>query len=654
MYLFNFHLAISCVTCFILCALLSGASEIVEGEVDFTRQRQLFPQAEAALKDSHEEEYQQLKQELWGYPLLLYLDYKEARDDLSKGAEVATRQFLRFNADTRLAEKLRNDWLARLAKQERWREFLNIAATYPLSDSLRCQKAQALLATDQRRLGFAAIRSLWLTGDVLPECEIVFAIWEQSGQLTSDLAWKRIALSIENDHPNFARYLKRSLTLDDQDWVERWLKVYWDPGLILNTNDFSTPHPWRETILISGLVQLARKNPKVTPATWENLKNRYSFNEKQKATARHAVASAYLRFADKNFLDQINNIDGIVDTDLQHRRIMLAISQENWADANSRIDALPEEDKKSPQWSYWKARSLQKLGQQETAQTLFAQIAQDRTYYAFLAAERSGQEYYLTNEPLQVPSDLLRSIRQNKTALCAQEFRMLGRMSDARLEWRWLTKNMDKPSLQAAAQLAANWGWHDQAIFTLAKSDYWSDLNIRFPLEYKELIQNYAQTNNIQPVWAFAIMRQESAFAPDAASPSGALGLMQLMPATARQVYTKTLKQPYPGNSVLLRPEINITLGTNYLRTVAQKFNNHLVLATAAYNAGPNRVTKWLPEKDIESDIWVENIPFPETRTYVQRVMTYMVMYEQRLGLKPSSILQRMRIIPATRSFTSQ
>lgn len=638
-------LAISCTTCIALSALLTSASGPVQSSGNLTRQRQLFLEAEQALKNKHDQDYQNFKHVLTDYPLVLHLEYKEARDDLSKGIENSIRRFLRINADTRLAHKLRNDWLSKMVEQERWQEFLIASTNVSLSNELNCHRINALLATGNRQQAFTEIRPLWLTGEPLPTCDAAFDTWHISGYLTTDLIWKRIALAMENDQPTLARGLKKYLLEDDQTWIELWLKIHWDPGIITNIEDFSAPHSWREAMLVYGLVKLARKHPQVTPTAWQLIKNRYPFTDTQKITARHAVASAYLRFATVEMLDKISNIDGVVETNLQQRRILLALVKGRFNDVKDRIDVLPETEKNTPQWRYWKARSLEKLGAKNEAQEIFNQVAQDRTYYAFLAAERSGNNYYLKNQPLQVSSALLNSIAQNKTALCAKELKAIGRVADARTEWRWLIKNFDAQHLQAAARLAANWNWYDQAIFTLAKSDYWDDLTLRFPLEHKELIQRYATANNIQPTWAFAIMRQESAFAPDAASPSGALGLMQLMPVTAREVANK-IGRRYSSNMDLLQPELNIALGTNYLSTVAQKFGGNLVLATAAYNAGPSRVKKWLPNNAMEADIWVENIPFQETRTYVQRVMAYMVLYENRLGLQPSSILQRMQTIP--------
>jgi soluble lytic murein transglycosylase len=228
------------------------------------------------------------------------------------------------------------------------------------------------------------------------------------------------------------------------------------------------------------------------------------------------------------------------------------------------------------------------------------------------------------------------------------ELRALGRTLDARREWWWLNKTLSPEELRAAALLAKRWGWHDQAIFTLARSGYWDDLELRFPLEYLELMQRQAGRHELQLPWVLAVVRQESAFGTHAVSHAGARGLMQLMPQTARGV-ARRLGQPSPSHSDLLVPETNIPLGTAYLSQVYRQLDHNPVLATAAYNAGPHRVSRWLPERTLEADIWVETIPFSETRGYVQRVMAYAVIYEKRLGREPGSILERMQPIPGER-----
>jgi soluble lytic murein transglycosylase len=166
-------------------------------------------------------------------------------------------------------------------------------------------------------------------------------------------------------------------------------------------------------------------------------------------------------------------------------------------------------------------------------------------------------------------------------------------------------------------------------------------------LEHLELVNKYADSNGLGIPWVLAVMRQESAFNARAASHAGARGLMQLMPATARSV-AKRLGKPYSNRRDLFQPEINIPLGTAYLSQVYNRLEHNPVLATAAYNAGPHRVQRWLPKHTLEADVWVETIPFKETRNYVKRVMAYAVIYEKRLGREPSSIVARMRPVPGT------
>lgn len=184
----------------------------------------------------------------------------------------------------------------------------------------------------------------------------------------------------------------------------------------------------------------------------------------------------------------------------------------------------------------------------------------------------------------------------------------------------------------------------------LARSQYYhtgfsttlDDLELRFPLTYKKYIEKQAKHEKINPAWAFAVIRQESAFTTDARSSAGALGLMQLMPRTARQV-ARSLRIKRPNRHDLLKSNINIKLGIRYLRKLQKRFNGSSVLATAAYNAGPHRVKSWLPKEETQNaDLWIENVPFTETRKYLKRVLTYTIIYEQRLGLETRPLLERM------------
>ena len=247
----------------------------------------------------------------------------------------------------------------------------------------------------------------------------------------------------------------------------------------------------------------------------------------------------------------------------------------------------------------------------------------------------------MAHRPLDFEQEELSSLNNIPAFVRARELFVLERTTDARREWQWAVKDMSKAELLKAASLANQWGWYDRAIMTVALARYWDDLELRFPLAHQKLVVSQAKRRNINPAWAFAVIRQESAFSPDARSHAGAMGLMQLMPRTARQV-ARNLKIRMRSKSDLLNVKTNIRLGVGYLKKVYDRFDGHKVLATAAYNAGGHRVKQWLPEESQDADLWIETVPFSETQDYLKRVLTYTAIYEQRLGMMTVPISQRM------------
>src|SRR5690606_11198374 len=211
---------------------------------------------------------------------------------------------------------------------------------------------------------------------------------------------------------------------------------------------------------------------------------------------------------------------------------------------------------------------------------------------------------------------------------------------DARREWYHISRVFSREELIAQAKLAHDLDWHFPAIRTLSQARHWDDLDVRFPMPYRSSLTSAAKSRGLHSSWVYAITRQESAFMDDARSHAGAIGLMQLMPATARETARRfgiSLNSTYQ----VLKPETNIQLGTAYLSQVSAQFDGHRILASAAYNAGPTRVRQWLRGADhLESDVWVENIPFDEPRQYVQNVLTYSVIYGQKLNA-PQQLVER-------------
>jgi soluble lytic murein transglycosylase len=327
-------------------------------------------------------------------------------------------------------------------------------------------------------------------------------------------------------------------------------------------------------------------------------------------------------------------------------RIRVCLRQGDWAGVLYWLDRLPPAERDSTRWRYWRGRALDVLERGEEARLAYQRIAGQRDYHGFLAADRLGLAYAIASAPLEIPPTELEALLAGSPGLQrARELYILGREPEAEAEWRQAIQAFDPTALQQAALLAHRWEWRYQAIVTIARAGHWDDLELRFPLAYREGVMANARARALDPAWVYAVIRQESSFRPDARSPVGALGLMQLMPATGRQIARELRDAADPPD--LLQPETNIRYGVHYLQQISQRLQDNPVLATAAYNAGPNKVAQWLPAgAPVPADVWAETIPYRETRAYVQRVMEYAAVYRHLLGLEGSETTLGARMKP--------
>ncbi len=626
-----------------LVLLLVACSCIAAAQASIETQRARFLEAEKALAQGKQSKFERLASSLKDYPLLPYLEYQRLRDDLRHASPAQVRKFLDHYADTPLAGRLRSQWLDRLAGQQRWGTYVQF---YLASDDAetRCNHLHALIATGHRAEAFKQVPDLWLHGSSQPKaCDPVFDAWRAAGRLTSQLTWGRIALAFKAGDWHLAQYLKRYLSGTDEAWVELWLRVHRDPALVTRSPDlFSAEHPMRNAVLEHGLRRLGRQDPEGALKAWQALRHRFAFSQTQSERITRWLALQLARSQDPEAMSYLEAVQPDADDlVLAQARVRTALALGDWSRVLAWIDALPAQPRHESRWRYWRARALEQLGQARQAKPMYRSLAKERSYYGFLAADHLGLDYRMDDVPLAVDAAVAQDVQGRPALLRAHELLLLNRLADARREWRWATRAMSTEQLQAAAKLAQRWGWYDRAILTVARTGYWDDLELRFPLEHRKLVEQLSQGAGLNPAWVYAVVRQESAFVHDARSSAGALGLMQLMPATAKQVARKLGEHP-PAARALLEPRTNIRLGSSYLSGILDELNDHPVLATAAYNAGPGRVRAWLPDASIEADRWVELIPFRETRTYVQRVLAYTVIYEQRLGAKPSRLSERM------------
>jgi len=612
-----------------------------------------FLAAEGALRSGDRAAFDSMLPGLADYPLYPYLRFADLASNLDAAPDQAIESFLAEFPQTPLAERLRPVYLERLAAQGRWSDYQRV---YRPEDSVerRCLYLRALLETGRgvEALAPERIEPLWLVPRSQPAaCDPVFAAWTESGGLTSALVWARIRLAMEAGELGLARYLGGRLPEPDRVWLDRWLAVYAEPKLVLEEGALAGDHPMRPAILAQGIARLARAEPGKSLDALAAQEGSLAADQAASDLAHAAVARALTRSAREQDTGRALAVwdrmsarpDNLV---AQEERVRAAVRLQAWDRVADWIGRMPEGEEKSDRWLYWQGRAQTALGQEDEAQATYALAARQRSLWGFMAADRLGLPYQLENRPVPAEPEQIRRLASDPALGRIQELRRLGRRADMRREWRTLTRDLDDAGLMAAAYVADILGWHDQAIFTLARTGYWDDLNLRFPLRYRDLVAEQAWQTGLSEDWIFAVLRQESVFAPDVASSVGALGLMQLMPATARQVAQDlTPARGGPDRSEILEPELNITLGSNYLAWMRDRFG-HAALATAAYNAGPQRVARWLPQRCMDADLWIISIPYAETRRYVERVLAYRVIYGARLGQEPVRLSELLPPVP--------
>ncbi len=616
----------------------------VRSRLDYYKvQRKDFLAAERAFKKKKIGEYKRLLANLRDYPLYPHLVHTDYSKRLKKLSNKQIENFIKKYGEVPIVRQLRFKWLAILAKKNMWRKFKNNYVT-TTNTKFRCLYKAALYRTGQKKKALENMSSLWLTHKSLPkQCNFIINKWRRKGGLSRKLVWDRIELTFRKRAYRRARSLAKYLPKKERHWLTTWYQVYRKPQRLTQKKLLRSKNPIALKIITTGMIRMSRSKPDQAGKLWSSKISRKAFSPKQTAAIKRSIGLvySYRRDAKANvWLSQIPN--ELADKQVKLWRVRSALAQENWQQVLTWINKLSAADQAETRWQYWRARALEASGQKRKAKRVYQKAAKSRSFEGFLAADRLKIPYTFENKSLFYPEDQLLRIESIIGITRARELYFLGRIKQARREWYYSIKNFSEKELKMAAVIAHRWGWYSHVISTLGKSTFRDDLTLRFPIAHKSTVIRQSTKTQVNPAWAMAVIRRESAFAPDARSHAGARGLMQLMPRTARFVARK-MKTRVHRTSHLYRPNLNIRLGMNYLRMKLNTFKEHKVLATAAYNAGGHRVKKWLPKnKPKSADIWIETIPFTETRDYCRNVMAYMTIYEQRMGLTPQKISDRL------------
>lgn len=651
----------------ILVALLFTSSATMasvtlnDDEDSYQAQRSIFVKAEIALKKGHKTTFKRLKKQLAAenYPLLPYLDYQSLRKRVSYLDQSDIESFEEAYPDSPLGQRLHRTWLYKLMKRGHWKKFLSgYSPEVTGSVTMQCYHRLSQYWAGNNEEAFNGVEKLWLVTKSQPRvCDKVFSKWNKEGLMSNDMVWQRINLAMQKGRTRLASYIgKTYLPASEQRKVKLLRKAHRKPessfieSRIEQLSDNNSQID--KNILLHSLKRMAKKDPVKAANLWQSIDIEEHFEEGEIDKIESLLAS---EMVSDGFLDTLNTLpylsDEMDDNEvLIEKSIRSALMQRDWNKVVSQIDKLDHLVRNQNVWQYWKARALQSMGKEEQAESIYLFLSQERDYYGFLSSDRLGLPYRFKDVPITNDQELMDNVASISGIKRAKELLKLNRLADARREWIHTIKDLDEDHLLQASRLAHKWGWHNRAIMTVAKTKHRNDLELRFPLAYTKNVNQHSASNQIPAAWVYAVMRQESAFTVDARSPVGALGLMQVMPRTGKQTARK-LKMRYRKSRQLIDADTNVRIGTSYLRTVYDRLHANPVLATAAYNAGPYRVKTWLPEHfSLPADIWIENIPYKETRNYLKNIMAYFVVYAHRTGNSDMSLQAMMPPIPAQHS----
>jgi soluble lytic murein transglycosylase len=311
---------------------------------------------------------------------------------------------------------------------------------------------------------------------------------------------------------------------------------------------------------------------------------------------------------------------------------------------------MPDGQRAQARWRYWAARAAEKNGDHKLARQLYESVLLDDNFYSIMAAARLDRPVAPHLEKLPLDQSLVERMEQLPPMVRARELLLSDMRPQANSEWSFALEQLTPPERSQTIHLAARWGWYDQAIATATRQKVFNDYELLYPQPYDAEVLQAAKLTGLSPQLIYSVMRQESLYRRDALSSAGARGLLQMLPETAR-LTARRWKRPQPSASDLFVPAINVPLGAANLRTLVDRFGGQTLVALAGYNAGPNAAARWMPSEALDPDIWVENIPYNETRNYVQRILWHNVVFSWLQSGKPQKVDGWLaRIAPATSS----
>lgn len=548
------------------------------------------------------------------------------------------------NAGELWSRDLRKVWLQSLADRGVWALFLRYYDDSVTDASLRCQQLRAWLGVAAGGGAMPpnfkeAALARWMSADELPQsCNAVSAWLKDSGALTQDLLEQRAQLALKYGRTQLARQLAASLPPPIADPLLRWAALIVAPQAELKKLIANPDARIDADALLDGFSLLARKDSAAALQLYAPLLRARELSKKHSVQFLRALALGLALDRKPEAIDQYQDLPESALEERDHEwRVRAAIWNGQGKLALKWLDKMPRALAAQSRWRYWHARLLEQTGKEAEARKLYEALCAENGYHSVLAAQRLGHAF----EPLDIPSadnaETQSRLAQIISLQRAREAAAVGEYGWVAGEWRRGLEGLPASEKLQAARLAAKWGLYDQTVGIMSALQMFDDLQLLYPQPYTQEVAQAATLASLPPAFLYSVMRQESSFRPDAVSSANAIGLLQLLPRVAREV-AKRWQRPLPKPEDLKDPQINLPLGAAHLRELSDKFAGHFIIMLAGYNAGSTAALRWLPAEPKDAEIWIENIPYAETRGYVQRILWNMTVYGWRGSGQPQTL----------------
>ena len=586
------------------------------------------------------------------YILAPYADYWLMLLNMSQARDEEVQNFLAKYVDMPFTDRIRGEWLKKLGKDGNWGPFFEELNNFKREDiSVQCYAMLGHIQLADAEVAIQA-KTLWMTSVDLPSnCNQLFEVLQKSGVLSNENIWEKFRLALQDGNLTLAKYVITRLPNVESSSLNLLDKAYQTPQVILENKMASFKTRFGAEVNLYALDRLARSKLDAAISTYNKVQSLFDIDNRAFGWGRIAYHAAREHNPQALKFYALAENTGL-DKDQLAWEVRAALRVQDWEVVKKTISAMQSTQQQESVWRYWKARALRERGDLVESNSIFNKLSTERHYYGLLAAEEL--EGLMSSQAIEykVTDNEVMAIASQPEIKRAFELQRLDMHWEAKAEWVWATRHYDDAQLLAAAEYAMRQKWYDIAISTADNTKQIHNFNLRYPTPYRDFFHKSSDEAGLDEAWVYGITRQESRFMHYAKSGVGAAGLMQLMPATAKWVAKRLGIYSY-NNNMIHDLNTNIAFGTYYMRYILDLMGGQEVVATAGYNAGPNRAKRWMARERLEAPIYIESIPFNETRVYVQKVMTNAQIYAPRLvgennNVKIQTFKSRLGVIPGT------